>query len=612
MILSCALVACNGQNVENKIKEYGSQIEIFEKKVNKIENDSLKKKMKEAEMLLFSSEMTKLEMQKVPETEYMSDPYSVINNYSSLESLTENYINGVIPVIRSDNDKELSVQIRNAFTYPFRMTTKWEQTFFEDGKIFSILKESSQNRAPKSDSIKITESNEWTSPKSIEVHYPDKGQKTMPVQMQASFYAEMPSNITKFHFYKKNIGTIQKVGNISIKLISMQNSFAEIEVSTPNGFNMGSDICDQYNWLKIAAKDSKGHFLSESGGSTSLAIDMLSFNDLYQKAIKQEAFTSEFLSNFLADFNKRTEEQKLKYKNSNKNKYFRFSRFRGIVEEVCINVYDYTNSIKIKKDIKFPIVHISGSYSSSFCPKTFPRVQTTASIYDNEVKEMLDNKYELSEDNLNTEIRISQEPSTMTDYAVIIFQYPQLTSSKFFQNRFAKLKTVTFYDKNKRPIEISPDSINLNLDLNAKKNLLVNFEGNGIEYHPERFHVVPYFAKGTALVNLFGIERQIWAVDHLPEGIRLEGNALIIDHSVFGDYEFYVMDNTKQYLKLIDKSLISGRFFNKNSTYFEVYYFYGKPQIVELYKIASQKQAEYHFDVKLTRKVFDKYAMFYK
>jgi len=208
---------------------------------------------------------------------------------------------------------------------------------------------------------------------------------------------------------------------------------------------------------------------------------------------------------------------------------------------------------------------------------------------------------------LKNQITTDQVPTLMLKSSIVAFEYPNLISSKIIEdNRYNKIKEVSFLNKNKRPIDISPDSINHGSW--EKRGSMVNVNTKSIEYFPKRFPETPYYVTGIIELNLVDVKKQSFGINNLPEGVLIKGNAILLDQKIFnsGKYALFVKDNTNRYLKTIYEYSgavdIDGVKQNKH-----ISYYYGTPQTIEIYKIAGTKKVDYNFKVKLTREENGKY-----
>ena len=578
-------------------------------KVNAIENDSLKQELYGIAMWLFNNEMDTIKMQREQiTTQYKDNPYFLLESYPTHKDLAENYIHQKILYYFSKSGSDYTIAVKDAtdylFDYPFKSNVIWQEVIFDNLKSYPIVPEDIKNDEKSSD-IKITELGKMTSPKRFEISYPTENKKPLPTKVKALVQTEIPSTINQFHFLKTDIGKTQTKNNVSVTLLRMANNYAEIEVNIPDGFFKDDDICKQYDWIKIEAKDQTAQYLSMASATSSLSkktYDTAAGN-LFKELVAQEKYTPEFVSAFIEKANKVIEDKRALNETRDNNKQYRFQNFRGIVNEINVDIFDYSKSEMISKEVVYPISDFRNLISQG----DFKEIQTTASVYDNEIIALANKPYEIEEDDLKNQITTDQVPTIMLKSSVVNFNYPILVSSKIIEdNRYNKIKEVSFLNKNERPIDISPDSINYGSW--EKRGSMINVNQKSIEYFQNRFLETPYYVTGVLELNLVDVKKQTYGISNLPEGVLIKGNAILLDQKTFnsGKYALFVKDNTNRYLKTIYEYScaidIDGVKHNKH-----ISYYYGTPQTIEIYTKAGTKIVDYNFKVKLTSEENGKY-----
>ncbi len=609
-ILLFFFVSCSSENVTDKMRLYESQMESFEEKVKAIQNDSIKQELYGIAMWLFNNEMDTIKMQREPNsTKYKDNPYFLMESYPTYKDIAENYIKGKILYYFSKNGSDYKIAVKDAieyrFEYPFTSNVIWQEVIFDNLKSYPIVSADIKNEV-KSNDIRITESGKLSFPKIIKINYPTDNKKPLPTKVKALVETEIPSTIHQFHFLKNDIGKTQTKNNLSVTLLKMDNNYAEIEVKIPDGFFKDDDICEQYDWIKIEAKDQTAQYLSMSSASASSRKKTYNVvaGNLFKELTAQEKYTPEFLSAFLEKANKVIEEERVLNEKRDKNKQYRFQCFRGIVNEINVDIYDYSTSEMISKEVDYPI----SDYTNVISLGDFKEIPTTATVYDKELMALAKKPFEIQVDDLKDQITTNQVPAVMSKGSIVDFKYPNLISSKVIGefNRFNKIKDFSFLDKNEKTITISPDSINQGSW--EKRGSMVDVHSSNIEYFPKRFPETPYYVTGIIELNLVEVKKQTYNINNLPEGVLLKGNAVLLDQKIFnsGKYALMVKDNTNRYLKTIHEYSgsvdIDGVKQNKH-----ISYYYGKPQTIEIYTLGGTKVVDYNFKVKLTREENGKY-----
>lgn len=599
-ILGVAFTSCSTNSIkEDKMEVFLRQMEQLRQKLDSIKNDSLKSEMTKYAYFVSMYEQNGLERDIVPQsTKYKLDTCSILNDYSSFEELTDNFIKGIYLTRSGYSGGEVTLHPVEPFIYPFIVNYNWVEVILNNGVKIGVRNTNidSFSFSHNKDSIQAFQHKRFN-PTLVHVFSPSAEPKLLPSVLKGKIEAIIPSAVNRFHFNKKDIGTTKTIEGITIKLVDMVNNHADVEIETPEGFYCGVDACDQFRWIKISAKDKTNKYLSSHTGSTGSFFDKQMFEGVYPKLLSHVEFTDEFISGFLEECKKKEEEYHKIYNSREKNKRFQWFAFRGIVEDVYVDVYDFTKPVIIQKDTSLTVLDRSIRYTR----ESMPVLPKNATVYDGELKKIFESGCELSESNLNAQITISQGKTQLPSHKKSLVELicSESMSDKIHggYTRFEKLKNIQFYDKHDNLIKLSPDSIGY--ENYFKPNWLVDFSGGRIEYHPERFPGAPAYVKGTVAINIFAIEKQEFPVDNLPEGISIVDNAILIESSSkLGSLKLYVKNATDRYLKLIGDFYIQEDKL-KNEPPATAYYFYGKPETIEFYKASVTKQVDYPFEVKL-------------
>ena len=122
-----------------------------------------------------------------------------------------------------------------------------------------------------------------------------------------------------------------------------------------------------------------------------------------------------------------------------------------------------------------------------------------------------------------------------------------------------------------------------------------------ITYDLNLFPETPAYAVGSIPLFIADIDKKVLDIAHLPKGLELKGNALIVDQKVFPAeaWRFYAKDDTGNYLKEV--AAVSHSSEPDGATAFDVHYFYGQPTQLESYARTALNPVEYGFEVKLDK-----------
>jgi hypothetical protein len=122
-----------------------------------------------------------------------------------------------------------------------------------------------------------------------------------------------------------------------------------------------------------------------------------------------------------------------------------------------------------------------------------------------------------------------------------------------------------------------------------------------ITYDLNLFPETPVYAIGSMPLYVADIAKHTLDVAHLPKGLELKGNALVVDQALFPSdaWRFYAKDDTGNYLK--EALAVSHSEEPNGPAIFDVHYFYGHPTQIESYARTALEPVEYGFEAKLEK-----------
>ena len=117
-------------------------------------------------------------------------------------------------------------------------------------------------------------------------------------------------------------------------------------------------------------------------------------------------------------------------------------------------------------------------------------------------------------------------------------------------------------------------------------------------FFPEKLKKAPGYGKGSKKMFYANISKVVYNTSSLPAGLLLKDNAIIADGNLFfGDIMIYAKDKTGNYLKKVES--FKHRTAKGNSK--KVYYFYGKPSVVEVYKAIGSISVDVPFQFEIPK-----------
>lgn len=601
VICIAAFTSCSSSNdadIDKKLAALEKEKLAFEKKVESIKVDSLKKSAQQFGSMLFWIQKADLENMRTPkDTAYQENTMAFLEDYPTVAGLTDNYLKGILIENNGDYSTKRQLKIISPFAYPFQQNLTWTNVQFSDNTIKPIIEEYKDG----SKDIQVVKSS-YHDGSELDIFYPNGTNESL--QQQPSFLngtieTISPKAVLQFKFANNETGDTKEQNGIKVKLVSIKGHIVTVEITNPN--KQDPALKDfKGDLVTIEATDKTKKFLSRKGSSSG-PDDLL---DYYKSVLNKIIDNPENVKTLEKDLEKSEQDYEKKHKNQSYYKTY----YRGPVEDVIVYVSDYSKAVVTKKELKLPAY----SFKSSFDPKPIAEIPVQATVYDRSLNDILNQKSELKAENLTKEIKIEQKAYSppkaggSAENAQFSFEYPKVLSTLFMDDfrRYEALKTVSFYDKKGgKQIVLPADSVDYNDGSGRKENPWVEFQVNRIEYNPSKFPVKPKFATGLIQINLADVKKIVYPVSKLAPGVTVNGNKLIIDNAIVkGNDKFFVKDKTGKYLKLITKITYSAKSGNNNEDK-QVSYYYGVPFTIEQYQQQDSKTVDHTFEVDLTQKV---------
>lgn len=589
----------NDRDIDKKLADLEKEKLAFDKKVESIKIDSLRKSAEEFGGMLFWIQKADLENMRTPkDTSYQENPMAILEDYPTVQGLTENYLNGILIENNGDFSTKRQLKVIYPFEYPFQQNVVWTNVQFNNNTVNPIVAEYKED----SKAIQVVKSS-YNNGNELDVYYPNQENniaQQQPVLLNGSVETVSPKAILQFKFAHNETGDTKEQNGIKVKLVSIKGHIVSVEVTNPN--KQDPALKDfKGDLVNIQATDKTKKFLSRSGASSG-PDDLL---DHYKSILNKIIDNPENVKSLEKDL----EKSEAEYEKKHKNQSFYKTYYRGPVEDVIVYVSDYSKAVVVKRELKLPTY----SFTNHSDSKTIAEIPSHATVYDRSLNNVLNQKSELSEKDLTKEIKIEQKaytpPTKKGGYegmAQFSFEYPKILSTLFLDDfsRYEKLKTVSFYDKKGgKQIVLPADSVSYHDGSGSVENPWVEFQVNRIEYNPSKFPVKPGYATGLIQIRLSDVKKIVNPVSKLPAGIKVVGNQLIIDGSaVEGNNKFYVKDKTGKYLKQITSIAYDGKS-GYNNDRIQVNYYYGVPFTIEQYQQQDSKIVDHTFEVELTKKV---------
>lgn len=591
--LCVALLAASGcsPSDEHKQATLEEKTAQFEQSLDTIQDPRLKEAVGElgGSLLLLERARIKLDTKPV-ETEYGENALAVLAHYPTPQALVDTYINGLF-VLRKNSHSDYLTDLQPVFPFSFNMPDQfpfphgleWQSVTLSNNKVIPFQPEWSETDP----GIQLSpSSSNLTNPDDLTVTYPfiegietDNKSQPQPVMLKGQVEVIAPSKVLAFDLTRQDVGQKRTQENITLTLLALENNYAEIELS--NTSPLAPQVADESpNPLLVQARDTTGQFLSRSGSINESAAQVAFYEQQLAQMRKQNTWSEAF--------EKQLEDAQKAFEQKQASHYAKVY-FNGVIDTLQVNVLDFSDATVTHKDLELPVRR----FDKNSLEKTVQGLPMPVTVYDDQAADWLKSAT-LSEDQLKSSITISQsvEDASATH---ITFDHPFTFNDDLVgSTRTSSDAPLTFFtadDEGNRgePIELPTEAFEVDPWRGA------------ITYDLNLFPETPAYAVGSIPLFLATIEKNTLDTTHLPKGLLLKDNALIVDQALFpsDSWRFFAKDASGNYLKEILG--VSHRAEEYGTALFDVHYFYGQPTVLETYQRTALNTLQYGFEVKLDK-----------
>lgn len=591
--LCVALLAASGcsPSDEHKQATLEEKTAQFEQSLDTIQDPRLKEAVGElgGSLLLLERARIKLDTKPV-ETEYGENALAVLAHYPTPQALVDTYINGLF-VLRKNSHSDYLTDLQPVFPFSFNMPDQfpfphgleWQSVTLSNNKVIPFQPEWSETDP----GIQLSpSSSNLTNPDDLTVTYPfiegietDNKSQPQPVMLKGQVEVIAPSKVLAFDLTRQDVGQKRTQQNITLTLLALENNYAEIELS--NTSPLAPQVADESpNPLLVQARDTTGQFLSRSGSINESAAQVAFYEQQLAQMRKQNTWSEAF--------EKQLEDAQKAFEQKQASHYAKVY-FNGVIDTLQVNVLDFSDATVTHKDLELPVRR----FDKNSLEKTVQGLPMPVTVYDDQAADWLKSAT-LSEDQLKSSITISQSVEDASA-AHITFDHPFTFNDDLVgSTRTSSDAPLTFFtadDEGNRgePIELPTEAFEVDPWRGA------------ITYDLNLFPETPAYAVGSIPLFLATIEKNTLDTTHLPKGLLLKDNALIVDQALFpsDSWRFFAKDASGNYLKEILG--VSHRAEEYGTALFDVHYFYGQPTVLETYQRTALNTLQYGFEVKLDK-----------
>ena len=590
---SMALLAVGGCSPDDEHQQASleQRSAAFEQSLDGIKDQQLKDAVADLGGSLLLLERARLKLQDKPiETEYGADDLALLKHYPSSQALTDTYINGLFVLRKASSSDYLTdlepvfpFPLNSAAEFPFPHALEWQSVTLSNKQVVPFQPEWSESDP----GIQLSPSSaNLSNPDDLTVTYPyidgietANTQQPQPMTLHGKVEVIAPGKVVNFNLTAKDVGKTRTDGTISVTLLALGKNFAEVDIV--NSAPLAEQVRDTpLNPLIIQARDASGQFLTRSGSINENAEQLAFYQQQLAEMLKQTAWSDAF-------------EQQL----DNEQKAFdqlhphHYSKvfFNGTVANVDINVLDFSSAVVTRKSLDLPVRMLD----KNVVGKEIQPLALNVVVYDDQAANALKDAT-LTPEQLEKSVVISQSVEDASA-ASLEFSHPATFNSEMLGALPDKSDApVTFFaedDKGNRsePLELPAEAFD------------VDPHAGVITYDLNLFPETPAYAVGSIPLFIADIDKQVLDIAHLPKGLELKGNALIVDQNVFPAeaWRFFAKDDTGNYLKEV--TAVSHSTEPDGPPVFDVHYFYGQPTQLESYARTALNPVEYGFEVKLDK-----------
>ena len=563
--LCVALLAASGcsPSDEHKQATLEEKTAQFEQSLDTIQDPRLKEAVGElgGSLLLLERARIKLDTKPV-ETEYGENALAVLAHYPTPQALVDTYINGLF-VLRKNSHSDYLTDLQPVFPFSFNMPDQfpfphgleWQSVTLSNNKVIPVQPEWSETDP----GIQLSpSSSNLTNPDDLTVTYPfiegietDNKSQPQPVMLKGQVEVIAPSKVLAFDLTRQDVGQKRTQENITLTLLALENNYAEIELS--NTSPLAPQVADESpNPLLVQARDTTGQFLSRSGSINESAAQVAFYEQQLAQMRKQNTWSEAF--------EKQLEDAQKAFEQKQASHYAKVY-FNGVIDTLQVNVLDFSDATVTHKDLELPVRR----FDKNSLEKTVQGLPMPVTVYDDQAADWLKSAT-LSEDQLKSSITISQSVEDASA-AHITFDHPFTFNDDLVgSTRTSSDAPLTFFtadDEGNRgePIELPTEAFEVDPWRGA------------ITYDLNLFPETPAYAVGSIPLFLATIEKNTLDTTHLPKGLLLKDNALIVDQALFpsDSWRFFAKDASGNYLKEILG--VSHRAEEYGTALFDVHYF---------------------------------------
>ncbi len=234
----------------------------------------------------------------------------MLKHYPTPQALVDTYINGLF-VLHKDASSDYLTDLQPVFPFNLNIPggflfphgVEWQSVTLSNKRVIAYQPEWSETDP----GIQLSpSSSNVTNPDDLTVTYPfidglDVDKKTLPqpVSLQGQIEVIAPRRLYSFDLTQKDVGQTRSNDNLSVKLLKLENNYAEVEFS--NNLPLAAEVAEaQLNPLIVQARDNTGQYLVRAG-SINESPEQVAFYEKQLTYLQQQKAWSDTLEKQLDD-----------------------------------------------------------------------------------------------------------------------------------------------------------------------------------------------------------------------------------------------------------------------------------------------------------------------
>lgn len=569
-----------------------------------------------------------------------------LHDYDDMTQMTEAYLASLSAITSRDHmlcagdSGKQGFVFKQGFEFPFRYSLSYHQMTLSNGDVWQ-MPAVSQRQKP-SDPI-INRGEVYCYQQLLAADDPQ------PVSVSAEFHGQLPDNVLEFEFTAADIGKTVKKGGYLVTLQAFAQSYYTVEITASDDKRRNFANVD----VLAEAIDRHGEYIASSLTERQPPIREqkleASLGDLIARAIQGTLDKASAEEELQALRERMQAEQE--------GKLYLSHAFHGVIDKALLTLQVYNDDNQgFVRELLLPVHNFANLPTAADAAmakrlQALPEMQVTLPIYDGraelrtalvdldaaKTQERIET-LQLLRDTTNSPVidflrkdsqrRDPQREGSLTkEYpAEVSWFFPPVQSDIFFPRRLRSglfvLTKLDFYDKDgervadptlagdPKLIDFQNDIFGFEVRAGMKE---FPFMVGRVQYRPDIFPRQPVRLKGVLPIAVaLNPLKDSYTANELPAGITLKGNRLIVDYTVFKPRAMAdVIDETVErqnvilvrdnhgYLAEIKRETLYYDHRHPERGRVDSYYFYGKPERVEIWYKGEQEYVDYEFDIQL-------------